>query len=74
MASEKTIYDFVFVGMGASNSLILSSLIKNGLTTDKKIAVLEFTRIMGYTAITSSSTKTCNALRKELTCEKGEWI
>jgi lycopene beta-cyclase len=41
MASEKTIYDFVFVGMGASNSLILSSLIKNGLTTDKKIAVLE---------------------------------
>jgi lycopene beta-cyclase len=34
-------YDFVFVGMGASNSLILISLIKNGLTTDKKIAVLD---------------------------------
>ena len=41
MANEKNIYDFVFVGMGASNSLILISLIKNGLITDKKVAVLE---------------------------------
>jgi lycopene beta-cyclase len=41
MSSEIKVYDFVFVGMGASNSLILLSLIKNGLTPDKKIAVLE---------------------------------
>lgn len=41
MAIEKRIYDFIFVGMGASNSLLLISLIRNGLTKDKKIAVLD---------------------------------
>ncbi len=41
MASEGKIYDFVFVGMGASNSLLLMSLIKNGSIADKKIAVFD---------------------------------
>ncbi len=35
------IYDFVFIGLGASNSLILISLIQKGLTKNKKIAVFE---------------------------------
>ena len=35
------IYDFVFVGLGASNSLILISLIKKGLLNDKHVAVFE---------------------------------
>jgi len=35
------IYDFVFVGLGASNSLILSSLIKKGLLNDKQVAIFE---------------------------------
>jgi len=35
------IYDFVFIGLGASNSLILLSLIRKGLIKDKKIAVFE---------------------------------
>lgn len=35
------IYDFVFIGLGASNSLILSSLIKKGLLNDKHVAVFE---------------------------------
>ncbi len=34
-------YDFVFIGLGASNSLILISLIRKGLTKNKKIAVFE---------------------------------
>lgn len=41
MANDKNIFDYVFVGMGASNSLILISLIKNGLVKNKKVAVLE---------------------------------
>lgn len=35
------IYDFVFIGLGASNSLILLSLIRKDLIKDKKIAVFE---------------------------------
>lgn len=41
MAFEKNRFDYMFIGMGASNSLILISLIKNGLIADKKVAVLE---------------------------------
>ena len=36
-----TIYDFVFVGLGASNSLILLSLIQKGLHKNKQIAIFE---------------------------------
>jgi lycopene beta-cyclase len=39
--SDACIYDFVFIGLGAANSLILHSLIKNGNTEGKKIAVIE---------------------------------
>jgi len=35
------IYDFVFIGLGASNSLILISLIKKGLHKGKRIAIFE---------------------------------
>ena len=38
---QDTIYDFVFIGLGASNSLILLSLIKKGLLINKKAAVFE---------------------------------
>ncbi len=38
---QNKIYDFVFIGLGASNSLILISLIQKGLTKNKKIAVFE---------------------------------
>lgn len=34
-------YDFVFIGLGAGNSLILLDLIKNGLTKNKQIAIFE---------------------------------
>jgi len=35
------IYDFVFVGLGASNSLILLSLVQKGLHKNKQIAIFE---------------------------------
>jgi len=38
---QNKIYDFVFIGLGASNSLILISLVQKGLTKNKKIAVFE---------------------------------
>jgi lycopene beta-cyclase len=38
---QNSTYDFVFIGLGASNSLILISLIQKGLTKNKKIAVFE---------------------------------
>jgi len=38
---QNKIYDFVFIGLGASNSLILISLIQKGLIKNKKIAVFE---------------------------------
>jgi lycopene beta-cyclase len=38
---QNKIFDFVFIGMGASNSLILISLIKKGLLVNKKVAVFE---------------------------------
>lgn len=38
---QDTIYDFVFIGLGASNSLILLSLIKKGLLINKRVAVFE---------------------------------
>ncbi len=38
---QNKIYDFFFIGLGASNSLILISLIQKGLTKNKKIAVFE---------------------------------
>jgi lycopene beta-cyclase len=34
-------YDFTFIGLGASNSLILLSLIKKGLLINRKVAVFE---------------------------------
>jgi lycopene beta-cyclase len=38
------VYDFVFIGMGAGNSLILLSLLKNNAILNKKVAVLEATQ------------------------------
>jgi lycopene beta-cyclase len=35
------VYDFVFIGLGASNSLILISMIKKGLLNNKQVAVFE---------------------------------
>lgn len=39
--NQNKIFDFVFIGLGASNSLILSALIKRGLLHDKRVAVFE---------------------------------
>ena len=39
--AKNEIFDFVFIGLGASNSLILLSLIKKGLLKNKKVAVFE---------------------------------
>jgi lycopene beta-cyclase len=39
--SESNMYDFSFIGLGASNSLIVLSLIKNGLLKGKKVLILE---------------------------------
>ena len=39
--AQDTILDFIFIGLGASNSLILLSLAKKGLLNEKKIAVFE---------------------------------
>jgi lycopene beta-cyclase len=35
------IYDFVFIGLGASNSLIVLALLKNGALQGKKVGILE---------------------------------
>jgi hypothetical protein len=40
--ANSTTYDFVFIGLGASNSLILLSLIKNGLLKNKQVAIFVF--------------------------------
>ena len=39
--SQELVYDYVFIGMGASNSLILKKLIETKLINDKKVAVIE---------------------------------
>ena len=39
--NDNSTYDFVFIGLGAGNSLILLDLIKNGLTKNKQIAIFE---------------------------------
>jgi len=41
LEEQNSTYDFVFIGLGASNSLILISLIQKGLTENKKIAIFE---------------------------------
>ena len=42
--NNETVYDFLFIGLGAGNSLILLSLLKKGLASNKKIAVVEPTK------------------------------
>jgi lycopene beta-cyclase len=39
--SQELVYDYVFIGMGASNSLILKKLIESNLFNAKKVAVIE---------------------------------
>jgi lycopene beta-cyclase len=39
--NQNKIFDFVFIGLGASNSLILITLIKRGLLLNKRVAVFE---------------------------------
>ena len=41
LVNESSFYDFIFIGLGASNSLILLSLLKNGSIAGKKVAILE---------------------------------
>ena len=41
MNTDNPVYDFVFIGMGASNGLMLLELIKRGYHTSKRIAVTE---------------------------------
>jgi lycopene beta-cyclase len=38
---HELVFDFVFVGMGASNSLILKKLIESDLIKNKKLAIVE---------------------------------
>ncbi len=38
---ERKVYDFAFIGLGASNSLLLISLIQKGLLKNKRIIILE---------------------------------
>jgi lycopene beta-cyclase len=40
-AAQSTTYDFAFIGLGASNSLILISLIKKGLLKNKRVIIFE---------------------------------
>lgn len=40
-SKNNELFDFIFIGLGASNSLILLSLIKEGCITNKKIAIIE---------------------------------
>ena len=42
--NNETVYDFLFIGLGAGNSLIFLSLLKRGLVSNKKIAVVEPTK------------------------------
>ena len=42
--SQELVYDYVFIGMGASNSLILKKLIESNLFNAKKVAVIEATK------------------------------
>jgi lycopene beta-cyclase len=35
------VYDYIFIGIGAGNSLLLLEMIKEGLTTGKKIAIID---------------------------------
>jgi lycopene beta-cyclase len=42
--NNETVYDFLFIGLGAGNSLILLALLKKGLASNKKIAVVEPTK------------------------------
>ena len=39
--NHNEVYDFIFIGLGASNSLIILSLLKRGCLKDKKVAVIE---------------------------------
>lgn len=39
--NDEELFDFIFIGLGASNSLIVLSLFKKGLLTDRKVAVIE---------------------------------
>jgi len=41
MNTDNPVYDYVFIGMGASNGLMLLELIKRGYHTSKRIAVIE---------------------------------
>ena len=38
---ERKVYDFAFIGLGASNSLLLISLIQKGLLKNKRIIIFE---------------------------------
>ena len=38
---QELVYDYVFIGMGASNSLIFKKLIETNFFNDKKVAVIE---------------------------------
>lgn len=38
---EEVLYDYIFIGLGASNSLLLLQLLKNPLFAQKKVAVIE---------------------------------
>lgn len=39
--NQELVYDYVFIGMGASNSLILKKLLESNLLSNKKIAIIE---------------------------------
>ena len=39
--NDEELFDYIFIGLGASNSLILLSLFKKGLLLNKKVAVIE---------------------------------
>jgi lycopene beta-cyclase len=41
LVKDDVVYDFLFIGLGAGNSLLLLSLLKHGLLHGKKIAVIE---------------------------------
>lgn len=41
LANTSSVYDFLFIGLGAANSLMILSLYKNGLLDGKTIAIIE---------------------------------
>jgi lycopene beta-cyclase len=41
LANTSSVYDFLFIGLGAANSLLILSLYKNGLLDGKTIAIIE---------------------------------